>query len=205
MVRFGRPHVTSKRVGVFGAGALGCLIIVSAVAWACTFGEGPYVDELATQAAPAGAQIAIRGGHWVASEPVDLDWRSTSSQVGQPLGTVLANSTGHFSADIHVPDVPPGLYYIAVSQPSAMRATGFEVLAADGARAQRTNQGSLPLQDGLDTGFPDQGSPSAANDSNGSPLSVGLVVAMVAVAGMVAVGALMFIERRRAVTIPARD
>jgi len=97
------PRSSLQRFWLVACCALAPLLVVASVAWACTPQATIGVQPAA---ALSGSAVAVEGADFSSGGPVEIRWNSAS-------GPLLATATGpEFSADIRIPDVPPGVYTV---------------------------------------------------------------------------------------------
>lgn len=119
--------MTGKRFGMFGGvGAAFGLIMGLGLAWACTPTSSIV---LLPETGPAGSKITVAGQ--VAPDagpaaPVEIRWNSVS---GLLLGTVSPDASRNFSAEVTVPEVGEGIYYVmAISGKAEAGRASFQVV-----------------------------------------------------------------------------
>lgn len=161
--------MTWKRSGTLAClGVVAVLMLGLGLAWACTPTSSivllPETGPTASKITVSG-QVAPDAG---SAAPVEIRWNSVS---GLLLGTVTADATRNFSAEVTVPDVAPGVYYVlAISGKAEAGRASYEVAtsSASVSTAQRAAPSKSVSAD-LWTGLAKQdGAISAAVPSNDS-------------------------------------
>ncbi len=197
-----------RRVGVAMAMAAAIVVGLTSFAWACVTADGPYVDPLFMRKAPVAQDVVVQGGHWASTQPVTLDWRTSSSVVAAPLGSATVTDSGTFSSVVKVPQFAPGYYYIAVSQNGVTRSVPFEVAIASNPEAATpvvAEAASGQQWSGLRAGSNTGGLADVSQSSSTSPFGSSMMVALVIGAGVVALAACVVVERRRPVRARQRS
>ena len=205
-----------RRILFGSAAALSVILCLASAAWACVTAEGPYVNDLFVQQAPSGESLTVRGGGWVSSQPVEVDWRPGVSAPVTRLTSVVADSSGVVSTLVRVPPADPGFYYIALTQGSITRATPFEVVPAGGSQAgSQSTSAPVPASQspvrlgqqwsGLRAGSDLRGLGQISPRSTGGGLSATTIGMLALMAGLLGVGLCLVIERSRPVRARARQ
>lgn len=173
--------MTRRRSGIVAAVAAGAVALASSsFAWACT--AQTRVFDMSTAAAPAGSEVKVTG-QASPGGAVEIRWNGAR---GAKVGAATAASDGAFAAVGTIPDVEPGVYFLAVvSGDAAVGRASFEVTpsAAEGqpvpvasaawAPSDRPAAGAPQSSTGLAAGMTLLGAGSAV-------LFAGLVIATVA-------------------------
>lgn len=158
------------------------LIVVAGAAWACT----AYRTLGGPQSGPPLSQVTMTGTA-NAGSLAEIHWNSLDGPI---VGRAIANSNEQLSAQVTIPDVAPGIYYLmAVHHGTGVVArTAFEVTSPNPV-ASTSSQATV-----WDTqpGFVSTSAPSAS----GPGLAVGVALLSVGVAGLTA-GAVVAVNSRR--------
>lgn len=186
----------ARRIACVAAAALAAALLLVSAAWACTTAGGPYINDLFARRSPVGAVVAVGGGGWQASSPLQLHWRAASGAVGdrQVLATAVTDPSGGLAASVTVPAAAAGFYYVGVTQGATTRETTLEVVtdppAARVAAEPAAGGTGLPaLSPPAPTEPPGQG--SSGGGSTLLPVGIAAGFGLVALVGVVAA------ERRR--------
>lgn len=186
---------TKSRLGAIASVSALTLMLVGAIAYACT-NLATLNLEKATGA--AGDQIAITGSSFGADQPVTLHWNSLE---GAELATVSPDQAGNISASVTIPEAQPGYYVIVATQ------TGEDGSQVFGGPARATFQILGPGGAALDA-QPASGEQLAAFSEQSQGISTGMIAltALLGIAGLGLFGAGVagFVRQTRTAETPAR-
>jgi hypothetical protein len=102
--------MTARKAALAIATAVGAVLVLASVAWACT--DFVKIDTLIPAADPTAATAAVKGSGAAANSTVELRW---NSRTGPVIGTAQADASGAYTAQAVIPDAPAGIYTVIAS------------------------------------------------------------------------------------------
>jgi len=194
-----------KRTSLIGASSLVALLAVAGFAWACTVQA--RILAISSPSGPPGFQATIRGEGLAAGAQVKVVWNGTE---GPQLAQALADDSGNFTAEVHIPQVSPGVYYlVAKAENAGLARVPFEVIApltvlADSGPtaglAGHSGSMSPDLWGAFNTSSgPTAPEPSSGADNKAAGLAAGWGLVALSAAAIAGVTPLAIRKRRRAV------
>lgn len=195
--------MSSRKMRIIGRALFAAVLLCpAAVAWACSPAPGQTLI-VSPDSAPQRSIVNITGSE--ISPSAVIHWNAVNGPV---VGEAATDPAGHFSAQVTVPQVEPGIYTLVVVHPSGEPARlPLEVIpSGDSTAASSTPSGhngsaiSQDLASAWSEARPytsEEAAPSGSSYSSKGAMGLGAALALVGTAASISAGAALVLRRRR--------